>query len=135
MQEATAFFNKTYDEAFALLVEARNYVAHEQPADGAAADLWGRARISLETTRLTSRLGHVMAWLLARKAVHAGEIGRAAAGMPPYVLDYDELIAANEGPLSAPLPPRLESLMARSQRLYTRVTRLDELVRRDAISD
>lgn len=135
MQEATAFFNKTYDEAFALLIEARNYVAHEQPADDAAADMWSRARISLETTRLTSRLGHVMAWLLARKAVHVGEISREAAGRPPYVLDYDELIAANDGPLAAPLPPHLESLMERSQRLYTRVYRLDELVQRGAVSD
>lgn len=135
MQDATAFFNKTYDEAFALLVEARNYVAHEQAADADAAGMWGRARLSLETTRLTSRLGHVMAWLLARKAVHAGEISREAAGKPPYALDCNETVAANEGPLADPLPPHLESLMARSQRLYTRVTRLDELVQRDATPD
>lgn len=54
---------------------------------------------------------------------------------PPYMLDYDELIATNEGPLPAPLPPHLESLMERSQRLSTRVTRLADLVRRDATSD
>ncbi len=133
MQAPTAFFSRTYDEAFDLLIEARDYVAHGQSIEQDFVDTGSRARMAVETMRLTARLTHVMAWLLARKAVYAGEISAAEAARPPYTLDRDEKLAG-EGPLSDILPPGLESLRERSQRLYVRVSRLDELVRRDAMA-
>jgi regulator of CtrA degradation len=131
MQAPTAFFNRTYDEAFSLLVEARDYIAHGQAVERDFVDTRGQARMVLETTRLTARLTHVMAWLLARKAVFMGEISPETAAQPPYTLGRDENLAG-DGPLKDILPPGLESLMERSQRLYIRVARLDELVLRDS---
>lgn len=130
MPAPTAFFNRTYDEAFALLVEARDYVARGQAEEYEFVDTGGRLRMALETTRVTARLTHIMAWLLARKAVYNGEISPAAASRPPYILDRNALLA-DDGPLHDTVPPALESLMERSQSLYIRVARLDELVRRD----
>ena len=133
MQAPTAFFGKTYDEAFDLLIEARDYVAHGQAVEQNFVDTGSRARMAVETMRLTARLTQVMAWLLARKAVFSGEISAAEAAKPPYTLDRDENLVG-EGQLRDILPPGLESLMERSQRLYVRVSRLDELVRRDAMA-
>ena len=131
MQSPTAFFNRTYDEAFSLLVEARDYIAHGQSIERDFVDSGGQARMVLETTRLTARMTQIMAWLLARKAVFMGEITVEAAARPPYTLGRKEMLAG-DGPLQDILPPGLESLMERSQRLYIRVARLDELVLRDS---
>lgn len=133
MQTPTAFFSRTYDEAFELLIEARDYIAHGQAVEQNFVDLGSRARMAVETTRLTARLTHVMAWLLARKAVHAGEISPTLGAQPPYTLERDENLVG-EGAFTDILPPGLEDLMERSQRLYIRVSRLDELLRRDAVA-
>ena len=132
MQAPTAFFSRTYDEAYALLIETRDYIAHGEAVERDFVDLGGRARMAVETTRLTARLTQIMAWLLARKAVHAGEITPAVAARPPYTLNRDDRLEG-EGPLCDTLPPGLESLMERSERLYVRVARLDELVRRESV--
>jgi regulator of CtrA degradation len=133
MSAPTAFFGRTYDEAFALLEEARDYVAHGQRLECRDVDTPVRARVALETTRMTSRLIHVMAWLLARKAVHAVEITPEEAIRPPYGFERRELLAGDDDRLAAaPLLPMLENLTERSHRLYIRVSRLDELARREA---
>jgi regulator of CtrA degradation len=132
MQAPTAFFNKTYDEAMALLVEARDFIARGQDMGPEFTETSCRARMVVETSRLTARLTHVMAWLLARKAVHAGELTPDQATQPPYVLERDEMLVSNDSPFGDDLPPSLESLIDRSRHLYIRVSRLDELVRRGA---
>lgn len=126
----TAFFNKTYDEAFALLIEARNYIAYEEPGDRVILDDVERLNVSLETMRLTTRVTEIMAWLLYQKAVHAGEISREAACEPDCRLGgRDICLDGDDNP--AALPRRLGDLVARSRKLYLRVSRLDELMTRD----
>lgn len=132
MQAPTSFFNKTYDEAMVLLVEARDFLARGQDMGPDFSAATCRARMVVETSRLTSRLTHVMAWLLARKAVHAGELTADQATQPPYVLERDEMLVGDDSPFDDDLLPALESLMDRSRNLYIRVSRLDELVRRGA---
>jgi regulator of CtrA degradation len=126
----TAFFSKTYDEAMELLVEARNYVAGQDANDRQRLDADVRLRSCSETMRLTARLTQIMSWLLAQRAVHAGEM--AAADL---VARWEPLAAVGicmeeEGGGIAGLPPALVSLLERSRRLYIRVARLDEMMRR-----
>jgi regulator of CtrA degradation len=127
----TAFFNKTYDETIALLYEARNYVAatHRPSPVEAPTD---RLRASCETMRLTARLTQVMAWLLGQKAVHAGEMT-----MEQLIEEHQPLVdvavCMEEGKEQADgLPTALRELLDRTHRLYIRVARLDEMVRRRA---
>ncbi len=72
--QPTAFFGKTYDETLGLLVEVRDYVADGELRDRAALAPAVGARLSCEALRVTARLTQLMAWLLAQKAVHAGEL-------------------------------------------------------------
>ena len=125
---ATTFFSKTYDETYALLVEARDYMIAAQarrrggPGKGLAD--------ALETLRLTTRLTQIMAWLLVQRAVHAGEIGQRRARAAAYRLGGHRVCGEAGGEDSAAVPSRLRKLLERSRKLYQRVTRLDEMIGR-----
>jgi regulator of CtrA degradation len=125
---AITFFDRTFDEAMALLVEARGYLLERQYRGSEGLPPRDQLVASCETMRLTSRLAQVMAWLLVQKAVHAGEIDAAAADEPNRRLGGHE-ICAETGPWDVSgLPRRLLQLLDRSHALYNRVARLDEMV-------
>ncbi len=129
---ATAFFNKTYDEALALTHEARSFIASVDEARLADVPFATRLIYARESLRLTVRLTQVMAWLLYQKAVHAGEIDRAEAAAPDKRLGGRTECSVHDEAALAVLPPQLRSLMQRSHRLYARVARLDEMVGSDS---
>jgi len=122
------FFDRTYEEAFDLLVEARDYLADRQWQDAEGLAPVTRLILSCETMRLTTRLVQVMAWLMVQRAVHAGEMRPEEADRPERRLGGHE-ICADQGPWDlSELPPRLRRLLDRSRTLYNRVARLDEMV-------
>lgn len=127
------FFSRTYDETVGMLYEARDYVTKVQKYEASDYGIAGQAVATQETTRLIARLTQVMAWLLVRKAVHAGEL------TPDEALDGrhrlgGRSVCLEEGPVEAIMPEtRLAQLMDRSRRLYIRVARLDEMLERGAI--
>lgn len=130
----TPFFDKTYDETMALLIAARDYMTHAAPLNRPGQEPVQRLRASCEALRLTARLSHVMAWLLAQKAVHAGEITQAKAAEAFRLSDEDtDLLEAEDG--ISTLPEGLQELLRKSRSLYVRVSRLDALVRRAAAQD
>lgn len=124
---ATVFFRGTYDEAFRLLVEARDYLTYREPSERAALSLDQRLAANREAMRLTSRLTQVMAWLLVRRAVQEGEISFEDALHTDRRLDGHRvcLMQVDEED-TAPLPRGLRDLLGRSYRLYARVDRLDK---------
>lgn len=125
----TAFFNRAYDETMTLLVEARNYVACQEAADQHRLPPTMRLQVSYESMRVTSRLTQVMAWMLAQKAVHAGEMTQHQAVGKDFALSGGAVCADPSGPDNMQLPSALRSLLARSHSLYVRTTRLEEMVR------
>jgi regulator of CtrA degradation len=128
----TAFFNKTYDEALALMVEAKEYIAwHERDDRGRLVNL-DRLRLSRETMRVTARLTQIMAWLFVQKAVVVGELTRAEAAAEPYTLSGQDVCAPDDPDHRRDLPAKMVDLLDRSHHLYVRVSRLDQLVRREA---
>ncbi len=131
-ESPTAFFNKTYEEALALMVEAKEYIEwHENDDGGLLLDL-DRLRLSREAMRVTARLTEIMAWLFAQKAVFVGELTLAEAAREPYTLSGQEECAPGDPDHGRGLPAKMIDLLDRSHRLYVRVSRLDQLVRRQA---
>lgn len=113
-----------YTEAMLLADEARGYFDSEGQDERAALDPILRVAYSCESLRVTTRLMHVVSWLLVRKAVAAGEMSESEGEAPERRLGRagdSELDPAR----LAMLPPRCREIIDASRDLYERVKRLD----------
>jgi regulator of CtrA degradation len=109
-------------EAMLLADEARSYFDEVGRADREALDPLDRVGFSCESLKVTTRLMHVIAWLLTQRAVEAGEL------RPRDALDPSRRLgdAPVSDPASVrPLPARAQALIAASADLHRRVARLD----------
>jgi regulator of CtrA degradation len=122
------YFDRTYRETMSLLLETRDYMRFREPVDRYALPDDQRLVVNCEALRLTSRLTHIMAWLLIQKAVHAGELTPEEAAAEDHRLAGQSVCRTRRGPVEVSMPPTLATLLERSYQLYARVERLDELV-------
>lgn len=135
VDSAPVVFRGTYDEAYDLLVEARNYVEHAVPALKFSAEPPDPVFVTKETMRLTSRLTQVMAWLMAQRAMQEGEIEKEEFGEDRYRLEGQAVCLKRAVDKMDDLPRGLQDLMERSYRLYTRIQRLDDQFVRSRTKD
>jgi regulator of CtrA degradation len=112
-----------YTEAMVLADEARSYFERQGRDDRDALDPIVRVSFSCESLKVTTRLMHVIAWLLTQRAVEAGELSPLQARTPGRRLG--EAPDSGEA-LLARLPAEAVALIAASRDLYARVRRLDE---------
>lgn len=132
---APVYFSRAYDEAFDLLVEARNYVEFAVPALKRQPEPPDPISVTTETLRLTTRLTQVMAWLMAQRAVHEGEIGTVEFVEDRYRVEGQAVCLKRVIEEMDDLPDGLCDLMDRSYSLYSRILRLDEQYMRSAKTD
>ncbi len=126
-----AIFDKTYDETVALLEEARMFVRSGHWDSEPRGDMLNLLS-AREALRLTTRLSQVLAWLLVRRAVTAGEVTpQEAATDERWRLGAARICRDRSGLEIEGLPPSLRDMLERSYNLYVRIARLDELVRRE----
>src|SRR5262249_49708732 len=130
MNKATTLLDRTFDEGVALTLEARNYIAYHEQADRREYDLARCLHVGYQHTRVSARLIQVMTWLLAMKALLAGEISPDQFAAPQYAMTVTDECESASGPELAELPPGLGWLLERSHSLYARIQRLDAMVRR-----
>jgi regulator of CtrA degradation len=112
-----------YVEAMTLADEARSYFDHGGVGERGKLDPVTRVAFSCEALRVTTRLMHVVSWLLVRKAVDAGEIGAREATASDRRLGRAS--DSDDPARFAMLPQRLRDIIERSRDLYERVSRLD----------
>ena len=111
-----------YVEAMLLADEVRAYFDEHGRADLARLPPMARVTFSCESLKATTRLMHIVAWLLIRRAVEAGELDPAnAEGAGRRLGD----VAASEPHIVAALPEAARLLVAASCDLHARVQRLD----------
>ena len=122
--------DKTFAESVALTVEARNYIAYHEQAGRPKTELAMNLEVGYQHTRISARLIQIMTWLLALKAYNSGEISRDQWLGPQYALVPDETCSDSAGIDDEHLPPGLRNLLDRTHKLYLRILRLDEAVRR-----
>ena len=125
---ATAFFSGTYDEAIEMLVQTRDYLTAAGDKDCALLAPERQKVFAFESLRLTSRLTRIMAWLLAQRAVHKGQMSIDEALDEGFCL-RNVPVCVEKGADIAGMPEGLRALLERSYRLYVRVSRLDDMVR------
>src|SRR4028118_1654386 len=71
-----------YVEAMVLADEARSYFDVQAEEDRAQLEPGVRVHFACESLRVTTRLMHIIAWLLTQRAVAAGEISASEAREP-----------------------------------------------------
>lgn len=123
---------RAYEETLGLLEEARDFVACRIALETDDTPPVARLAASAEQFRLTSRLSTVLAWLLHRKAVAAGETTDSNPSADAPRLDGATYWLLERNQSEGPLPDELETLLERSRLLYDRAMRLDAMIREDA---
>lgn len=127
---STAFFSRTYDETIDLLERTKAFVAVSYSGKALQSAPDDRLLASVEAFRVTTRLAQAMVWLLAQKALHAGEITiEEAITNPNYQLGADAVCSDDRAHHDPRLPAELSALLDLSHGLYLRVTRLDRMIR------
>ena len=112
-----------YVEAMVLADEARSYFDKQGRGDRLELDPMLRVGFSCESLKVTTRLMHIIAWLLTQRAVEAGELSRAQARRPKRRLGH---APESDDELVAKLPKDARELIESSQDLYARIERLQE---------
>ncbi len=112
-----------YIDAMVLADEARGYFDQGGKADRDMLDPMQRVSFSCESLKVTTRLMHVIAWLLTQRAVDSGEMAARDALDPsrrlgPAPVSEKEAIEA--------MPLTAQGLIEASAELYRRVARLDQ---------
>jgi regulator of CtrA degradation len=120
-----------YIEAMLLADEARAYFDEIGRNERDGLEAANRVAFSCESLKVTTRLMHIIAWLLTQRAVDAGELASHDALSPSRRLGtapetQDDVLAA--------MPPQAGSIMLTSIDLYRRVARLDEALDEPALA-
>lgn len=120
------FLPGVFNETLALLFDAHHYFQSRGADEQAALTPNERPIYATEMTRVTMRLTSVMAWIMVRRAIHAGRIEEEKAAQE-YRLDGTDICLEHAQGALPSLPSYLGYLSDRSRQLYERVHRLDQL--------
>lgn len=111
-----------YTEALVLADEVRAVFAAGTREPVAGENAYVRLALSTEGLKTTTRMMHVLAWLLNQRALFQGELSenqvRLHGALPP-----DR--GSDEGQLAL-LEPETRALIADTEKLHQRIARLDE---------
>ena len=111
-----------YTEAMLLADEARAYFDEGGRDDRQALEPFARVGFACESLKVTTRIMHIVAWLLTQRAVETGELERIAGRRPERRLGH----ASDSDPLViGKLPAVAQRLVIASTDLYSRIERLD----------
>lgn len=112
-----------YTEAMLLADEARAYFDDAGRQERSTLDSFVRVGFACESLKVTTRIMHIVAWLLTQRAVESGEIQPGSARRPERRLGH---AGESDPAVVAQLPPAAQRLVNASVDLYARVKRLDD---------
>lgn len=112
-----------YTEAMLLADEARSYFDDAGRDERATLEPFARVGFACESLKVTTRIMHIVAWLLTQRAIESGEIpmieGRRPERRLGHAQDSDPAVVTQ-------LPPAAQKLINSSAELYARIKRIDE---------
>jgi regulator of CtrA degradation len=115
--------NSLYTEAMLLADEARSYFDDAGRDERQMLEPFARVGFACESLKVTTRIMHIVAWLLTQRAIESGEIPGHAGRRPERRLGHAQ---ESDPAVVATLPPSAQRLIGASADLYARVQRLDE---------
>ena len=112
-----------YTEAMLLADEARSYFDDVGRNDRIGLEPFARVGFACESLKVTTRIMHIVAWLLTQRAIESGEIPLGDGRRPERRLGH----AADSDPaVIEQLPDSAQRLINASADLYARIKRIDE---------
>ena len=112
-----------YTEAMLLADEARSYFDDSGRDERGGLDPYVRVNFACESLKVTTRIMHIVAWLLTQRAIESGEIAYREGRRPERRLGHAQ---DSDPEVVARLPQAAQRLVSASTDLYARVKRLDE---------
>lgn len=112
-----------YTEAMILADEARSYFDDAGREDRATLQPFARVGFACESLKVTTRIMHIVAWLLTQRAIESGEIPDRDGRRPERRLGHAQ---ESDKAVVSQLPESAQRLINASADLYARVKRLDE---------
>jgi regulator of CtrA degradation len=112
-----------YTEAMLLADEARSYFDDAGRDDRATLEPFARVGFACESLKVTTRIMHIVAWLLTQRAVESGEITAAGGRRPERRLGHAQ---DSDLDVISKFPESAQKLIGSSIDLYARIKRLDE---------
>ena len=112
-----------YTEAMLLADEARSYFDDAGREERATLQPFARVGFACESLKVTTRIMHIVAWLLTQRAIESGEIASRDSRRPERRLGHAQ---DSDPAVVEVLPPSAQKLINSSADLYARVKRLDD---------
>jgi regulator of CtrA degradation len=124
----SAMFDRTFDEGMALVEETARYLDGKGREEARALPRKAAMLYAGESMRVTTRLMQAASWLLVQRAVRDGDMARTDALHDRYRLGSREICLGVCSEDAGPLPGQLRNLLDRSENLYRRIARLDDIL-------
>jgi regulator of CtrA degradation len=124
----TAMFDRTFDEGMALVEETARYLDGKGREEARTLPRKAAMLYAGESMRVTTRLMQAASWLLVQRAVRDGDMERSDALHDRYRLGSREICLGVCAEETGELPVQLQDLLGRSDNLYRRIARLDDVL-------
>jgi len=124
----TAMFDRTFDEGMALVEETARYLDGKGREEARSLPRKAAMLYAGESMRVTTRLMQAASWLLVQRAVRDGDMDRTDALHDRYRLGSREICLGVCAEETDELPLQLQDLLGRSDNLYRRIARLDDVL-------
>jgi len=125
---ASALFERTFDEGMALVEETAKYLDGRGRQESKELPRKAALLYAGESMRVTTRLMQAASWLLVQRAVQEGDMEASAARNERYRLGSKEICLGGGSDGVELLPVTLQELLSRSDNLYRRIARLDDVL-------
>ena len=124
----SALLERIFDEAMALVEDCTRYLDGRGVTESRALSRKAALVYAGESMRVTTRLMQAASWLLVQRAVHEGDMTSEIAASDRYRLGAREIcLSSSEAGLDM-LPLKLIDLLNRSENLYGRVARFEDVL-------
>jgi regulator of CtrA degradation len=124
----SAMFDRTFDEGMALVEETARYLDGKGREEARTLPRKTAMLYAGESMRVTTRLMQAASWLLVQRAVCDGDMDKADAMNERYRLGSKEICLGSSVEDTGALPRELRDLLGRSDSLYRRIARLDDIL-------
>jgi regulator of CtrA degradation len=124
----SAMFDRTFDEGMALVEETARYLDGKGREEARTLPRKTAMLYAGESMRVTTRLMQAASWLLVQRAVRDGDMEKGDAMNDRYRLGSKEICLGSSVEDTGALPRELRDLLGRSDSLYRRIARLDDIL-------